>query len=142
MKIAHLFCINFSLVFTSYKIQPLMCTFSQTFLTSFLIERLLHNLKQFLVYKSIEERKQRLCLYSCLDLFHKEESISSAYENDLNLKATELRLGLPGTEEKEDRTLPIVRNNKRPLPETSDEESVSKSSTTQHVDTDATPPAK
>lgn len=65
-----------------------------------------------------------------------------AYENDLNLKATELRLGLPGTEEKEDRTLPIVRNNKRPLPETSDEESVSKSSTTQHVDTDATPPAK
>ena len=64
------------------------------------------------------------------------------YENDLNLKATELRLGLPGTEDKEDQTLPIVRNNKRPLPETSDEESVSKSSITQHVDTDSTPPTK
>ena len=63
------------------------------------------------------------------------------YVTDLNLKATELRLGLPGTEEKQE--LPLVRNNnKRPLPETS-EESASKSSVTQHVQTtDAAPPAK
>ncbi|XP_027363436.1 auxin-induced protein 22B-like isoform X3 [Abrus precatorius] len=42
-----------------------------------------------------------------------------AYENDLNLKATELRLGLPGTEEKEEKTVPGFRNNKRLLRETS-----------------------
>ncbi|XP_027363508.1 auxin-induced protein 22B-like isoform X2 [Abrus precatorius] len=42
-----------------------------------------------------------------------------AYESDLNLKATELRLGLPGTEEK---AVPAsVKTNKRPLTETSEE---------------------
>ncbi|XVE81739.1 hypothetical protein DITRI_Ditri15bG0089400 [Diplodiscus trichospermus] len=46
---------------------------------------------------------------------------SVAYENDLNLKATELRLGLPGTEEREDETVSDVRNKKRPL-QVSDEE--------------------
>ncbi|XP_039067632.1 auxin-responsive protein IAA4-like [Hibiscus syriacus] len=46
---------------------------------------------------------------------------SAAYENDLNLKATELRLGLPGTtyyeeeEEEETAALSSVRTNKRPL---------------------------
>ncbi|EEF45187.1 auxin-responsive protein IAA4 [Ricinus communis] len=45
-----------------------------------------------------------------------------AYENDLNLKATELRLGLPGTERNEEQAaLSCTRNNKRPLPETRDE---------------------
>ncbi|GMI71995.1 indole-3-acetic acid inducible 4, AUXIN INDUCIBLE 2-11 [Hibiscus trionum] len=39
---------------------------------------------------------------------------SSAYGNDLNLKATELRLGLPGTTD-EETAAPGVRNNKRPL---------------------------
>ena len=66
-----------------------------------------------------------------------------AYENDLNLKATELRLGLPGTEdENEEKELTGVRtNNKRPLPETS-EECGSKCHNAQHVNTDAAPPAK
>ncbi|KAK8507285.1 hypothetical protein V6N13_070072 [Hibiscus sabdariffa] len=41
---------------------------------------------------------------------------SSTYENGLNLKATELRLGLPGTTD-EETAVPCVRNNKRPLQE-------------------------
>ncbi|XP_061356732.1 auxin-induced protein 22B-like isoform X2 [Gastrolobium bilobum] len=53
------------------------------------------------------------------------------YEHDLNLKATELRLGLPGTEEKEEKkTISGVKSNKRQLPETSEESN------------DAAPPAK
>ncbi|XP_061339042.1 auxin-induced protein 22B-like [Gastrolobium bilobum] len=60
------------------------------------------------------------------------------YENDLNFKATELRLGLPGTEEK---TVAGVRTNKRPLIETS-KECGSKGSNAQHVDSDSTPPSK
>lgn len=48
------------------------------------------------------------------------EKKKMAYENDLNLKATELRLGLPGTEEQE---VSYVRNNKkRPLQEAGDDE--------------------
>ena len=43
-----------------------------------------------------------------------------AYETDLNLKATELRLGLPGTDETEKEKLPGVRNNKRSSSETND----------------------
>lgn len=43
-----------------------------------------------------------------------------AYENDLNLKATELRLGLPGTERNQEQEVSCARNNKRPLPETGD----------------------
>ncbi|XP_022761106.1 auxin-induced protein 22B-like [Durio zibethinus] len=42
---------------------------------------------------------------------------SVAYENDLHLKATELRLGLPGTDEREEHAVSNVRNNKRPLQE-------------------------
>ncbi|OVA05344.1 AUX/IAA protein [Macleaya cordata] len=44
--------------------------------------------------------------------------MAGKYENDdLNFKATELRLGLPGTEESEKQTVPppSVRNNKRAL---------------------------
>lgn len=47
------------------------------------------------------------------------------YESGLNLKATELRLGLPGSDDSEKQT---VRNNKRAL---SDEDSVSKGSSTE-----------
>lgn len=42
------------------------------------------------------------------------------YDNDdLNLKATELRLGLPGTDETEDheQAVSTARNNKRPSPD-------------------------
>lgn len=58
---------------------------------------------------------------------------SVAYENDLNMKATELRLGLPGTEQNEEQTAKI--SNKRPLTETS-KDSGSKTSD------DAAPPSK
>lgn len=47
---------------------------------------------------------------------------SVAYENGLNLKATELRLGLPGTDqEAEKEAVSGVRNNKRASPDTNDE---------------------
>ncbi|KAK8709697.1 hypothetical protein V6N13_060706 [Hibiscus sabdariffa] len=45
---------------------------------------------------------------------------SVAYENDLNFKATELRLGLPGTTD-EETAVSSVTNNKRPLQEDTDE---------------------
>nr|P32294.1 RecName: Full=Auxin-induced protein 22B; AltName: Full=Indole-3-acetic acid-induced protein ARG4 [Vigna radiata var. radiata]BAA03309.1 hypothetical protein [Vigna radiata var. radiata] len=69
------------------------------------------------------------------------------FESDLNLKATELRLGLPGTEEKEDnnlRTHAVLRNNKRQVRETSqDSVSISKASHhQQHVETVSAPPPK
>lgn len=58
-----------------------------------------------------------------------------AYENDLNLKATELRLGLPGIDECEDQPLPgTVGNKKRPMPEKSEE--------CESKDAETAPPAK
>ncbi|XWS31490.1 hypothetical protein CRYUN_Cryun23aG0080900 [Craigia yunnanensis] len=68
------------------------------------------------------------------------------YENDLNLKATELRLGLPGSDEPERQSTPSIRNNKRTSSEIS-EESRSKSSSgvTQAGNDnhqDSAPPAK
>ncbi|KAE8702889.1 Auxin-induced protein 22B [Hibiscus syriacus] len=44
-----------------------------------------------------------------------------AYENDLNLKATELRLGLPGTHEEQQAVSSRVGNNKRPNDESDDQ---------------------
>ncbi|KAH7522213.1 hypothetical protein FEM48_Zijuj07G0114500 [Ziziphus jujuba var. spinosa] len=45
------------------------------------------------------------------------------FENDLNLKATELRLGLPGIDESEEQSMSTtgVRNKKRSLPEKNEE---------------------
>nr|QDE10255.1 auxin-responsive protein IAA [Glycyrrhiza glabra] len=69
-----------------------------------------------------------------------------AYENDHlnNLKATELRLGLPGTTEEKREERSVKNNSKRQLPETS-EESVSisnKASSHDQQHLDAAPPAK
>ncbi|CAL0299918.1 unnamed protein product [Lupinus luteus] len=64
------------------------------------------------------------------------------YENDLNLKATELRLGLPGTEENEEKAKSSVRTNKRPLIETSEECGSKGSNVHQHVNNDVAPPSK
>ncbi|XP_059632423.1 auxin-induced protein 22D-like [Cornus florida] len=44
-----------------------------------------------------------------------------AYEGDYNLKATELRLGLPGTDESEEQAMSNVRNNKRASPDTNED---------------------
>ncbi|KDP21371.1 hypothetical protein JCGZ_21842 [Jatropha curcas] len=45
-----------------------------------------------------------------------------AYEGDLHLKATELRLGLPGSDESDKKqSIPCVRSNKRASPEISEE---------------------
>ncbi|KAK7243165.1 hypothetical protein RIF29_37953 [Crotalaria pallida] len=67
------------------------------------------------------------------------------YVNDLNLEATELRLGLPGTDKKEEKKTmhDVKNNNKRQLPETSQESvSNSKGSKDQHAESDAAPPSK
>ena len=45
------------------------------------------------------------------------ESNKVAEENDLHLKATELRLGLPGRDDSEEEALFGARNNKRPFPD-------------------------
>lgn len=50
-----------------------------------------------------------------------EMESSVLYEGDLNLKATELRLGLPGTDEPEQQNAASGRNNKRSLPESADD---------------------
>ncbi|KAI8003612.1 Auxin-induced protein 22B [Camellia lanceoleosa] len=46
---------------------------------------------------------------------------SVTFESDLHFKATELRLGLPGTDESEKQTLTSVRNNKRATPHTAED---------------------
>ncbi|KAF8388170.1 hypothetical protein HHK36_026836 [Tetracentron sinense] len=43
------------------------------------------------------------------------------YDSELNLKATELRLGLPGRDEYEKQTPPIVRSNKRASSDSAEE---------------------
>jgi len=67
-----------------------------------------------------------------------------AYQNELNLKATELRLGLPGTDiESEEQALSSARNNKRPLPDNTNECGLKGSSDdAQHSDHETAPPAK
>lgn len=67
-----------------------------------------------------------------------------AYQNELNLKATELRLGLPGTDiESEEQALSCARNNKRPLPDNTKECGLKGSSDdAQHSDHETAPPAK
>ncbi|TKY62400.1 Auxin-induced protein 22E [Spatholobus suberectus] len=76
-----------------------------------------------------------------------------SYEAELNLKATELRLGLPGSDEPEKRSCSgsVVRSNKRSSPESSVEESRCKSNvnsdgsdstTTSDHDQDSVQPTK
>ncbi|XP_010278166.1 PREDICTED: auxin-responsive protein IAA4-like [Nelumbo nucifera] len=67
------------------------------------------------------------------------------YENDLNLKATELRLGLPGTDDSDKQTPSGVRSNKRTLSETTEEcrsKSNSGTSDARNDDTETAPAAK
>uniref|UniRef100_A0A6M2F6N1 Auxin-responsive protein n=1 Tax=Populus davidiana TaxID=266767 RepID=A0A6M2F6N1_9ROSI len=66
-----------------------------------------------------------------------------AYENDLNLKATELRLGLPGTScTNEEQAVSGARNNKRPLPETREELGAKGKSDLRHDDQETAPAPK
>ena len=58
------------------------------------------------------------------------------YENDLNLRATELRLGLPGTDEPEKASSPSVRVNKRASSE------MDSASDAKSGDQDCAPPTK
>ncbi|XP_027368012.1 auxin-induced protein 22D-like [Abrus precatorius] len=76
-----------------------------------------------------------------------ENNSLSSHEQELNLKDTELRLGLPGSDEPDTRS--VIRSNKRSSPEASDE-SISKSLmnsngsdiTNDDDDQDNVPPAK
>nr|APR63843.1 auxin-induced protein 22D-like [Populus tomentosa] len=65
-----------------------------------------------------------------------------AYENDLNLKATELRLGLPGTSCTNEQAVSGARNNKRPLPETREERGAKGNSDPRHDDQETAPAPK
>ncbi|KAJ6337016.1 hypothetical protein OIU76_006809 [Salix suchowensis] len=73
---------------------------------------------------------------------------SMAYERHLNLEATELRLGLPGSDEAPEKTsaTPSVRSNKRASPEISEESrskgSSSLSSDVENCEGETAPPAK
>lgn len=61
-----------------------------------------------------------------------------AHQKDLNFKATELRLGLPGSEDQEsDQEILSKNNNKRTLPQSAhdEEDCESKSSSDHHVKT-------
>lgn len=72
------------------------------------------------------------------------------YKTELNLKDTELRLGLPGTDELAPEKRSVVRSsNKRSSPEASEVESINKSNVNNSNGSDATsddqdnvPPAK
>ncbi|CAI8602904.1 unnamed protein product [Vicia faba] len=59
-----------------------------------------------------------------------ENSLLKNHESELNLMATELRLGLPGSDDHEVEKLPsnfsILRNNKRSSPESTEVESINK----------------
>ena len=46
-----------------------------------------------------------------------EKPVSYESEDHLNLKATELRLGLPGRDESDKQSSPSAKNNKRASPE-------------------------
>lgn len=69
-----------------------------------------------------------------------------AYQGDLHLKATELRLGLPGSDEPQKQYTPNARSNKRASPEISEESrtrSNSSASIAENGDRDIdAPPAK
>lgn len=64
-----------------------------------------------------------------------ENSFARNHETELNLKATELRLGLPGTDddhevEKLPSNFSILRSNKRSSPESTEIESINKTKRT------------
>lgn len=66
-------------------------------------------------------------------------------EKDLNLEATELRLGLPGTKESDKQTPSTIKNNKRMLSNMDDESGSKDISNVSHVkkcDQEIAPPAK
>jgi auxin-responsive protein IAA len=65
-----------------------------------------------------------------------------AHDNDLNLKATELRLGLPGTDEAEKEMTSCAKNHKRTLPELADESAPKGGADAEHGDQEAAPTAK
>ncbi|XP_020233335.1 auxin-induced protein 22D [Cajanus cajan] len=78
-----------------------------------------------------------------------DNSLRISHEKELNLEATELRLGLPGSDEPEKRS--VVRSNKRSSPEASEElECMSKGNmnsngsdvTSDHDQDNVVPPAK
>ena len=67
---------------------------------------------------------------------------SAVYEGDLNLKATELRLGLPGTDEPEKQIMSSVRNNKRASPDTTEDGESKGHSDAKNSDRESAPAVK
>lgn len=63
-------------------------------------------------------------------------------EEGLNLKATELRLGLPGRDETEKETIFSFKNNKRAAPKSTEDNGSEANSGAKHGDHEAVPAAK
>lgn len=63
-------------------------------------------------------------------------------DTDLNLKATELRLGLPGTDEAEKEIVSSTKSNKRTLSESAEECVSKEDADSKHSDQEAPPAAK
>ena len=63
-------------------------------------------------------------------------------EEGLNLKATELRLGLPGRDETEKETIFSFKNNKRAAPKSTEDNELEANSDAKHSDHEAAPAAK
>ncbi|KAJ4846235.1 hypothetical protein Tsubulata_012550 [Turnera subulata] len=122
-------------------------------------EKKTHTLKEkqkaFLSLLSTSSHSRLYCLkalfleYNQRLLFWKElrtkmeGGVASYVNHDLNLKATELRLGLPGTDGNEEHAVPAARNNKRPLMETHEESAANgKSELAQKDDTETAPAPK
>ncbi|XP_057960286.1 auxin-induced protein 22D-like [Malania oleifera] len=64
------------------------------------------------------------------------------YETELNLEATELRLGLPGTDESDKQAVFVIRNNKRVLGGTTEECGSNGNSDARHGDRETAPATK
>lgn len=63
-------------------------------------------------------------------------------EEGLNLKATELRLGLPGRDETEKKTIFSFKNNKRAAPKSTEDNGSEADSAAKYCDHEAAPAAK
>lgn len=99
----------------------------------------------WLLSKLVKKNKSRNPYLSGLAAENREKKGMAMFEQDLNLEATELRLGLPGTKEPEHNTCSsalISRSNKRPLPADMNEDKDSSAAKRCDQQISQPPPAK
>jgi hypothetical protein len=114
-----------------------------------LTEKTSYHFSQESLPKEITRATSKSCIHHLLAVPVFEQRLLEnmeggvAYENDLNLKATELRLGLPGTScTNEEQAVSGARNNKRPLPETREDRGAKGKSDPRHDDQETAPAPK